>query len=36
EGFWGCWSDATESSGPCHTLAELTALLCAGKGIYAD
>jgi hypothetical protein len=36
EGFWGCWSDATESSGPCQTLAELTALLNAAKGIYGD
>ena len=36
QGFWGCWSDDTENSGPCLTLAELTALLHAGKGIYAD
>jgi hypothetical protein len=36
QGFWGCWSDDTENSGPCLTLGELTALLLAGKGIYAD
>lgn len=35
-GFWGCWSDDTESSGPCPTLAELVALLNATKGIFAD
>jgi hypothetical protein len=36
EGYWGCWSDDTESHGPCQTLAELTAVLSAAKGIFAD
>lgn len=36
QGFWGCWSDATESSGPAQTLAELTQLLNAARGIYGD
>jgi hypothetical protein len=36
QGFWGCWSDDTENRGPCLTLAELTALLNAAKGIFAD
>jgi hypothetical protein len=36
QGYWGCWSDDTENSGPCLTLAELTALLSAGKGIFGD
>lgn len=35
-GFWGAWSDDTETSGPCQTLAELTAVLNATKGIFAD
>lgn len=36
QGYWGCWSDATENSGPCLTMAELCALLSADKGIFAD
>ncbi|HWQ13636.1 MAG TPA: hypothetical protein VNL77_12590 [Roseiflexaceae bacterium] len=36
QGFWGCWSDDTENRGPCLTLAELTALLNAARGVFAD